>query len=224
MLAAALLGLCPARPGEATEPRRITVTGEGQVSVRPDVARIELGVRTGALSVGQAMAQNRAAMQQVLAALRGLGIEERDIATAHFSLHYEQPPPRPEGAGQAEGKYYVDNMVRVTIRDLDAVDAALEAATGAGADQVWGVHFAVDQEEKAASQARKLAASQARARAEELAGLHGARLGAVLSIEELEESHGGPMPMRAAVMREGGMTSAGELDFSVRLQVVYAIE
>ena len=208
--------------GQAPAARQIAVSGEGQVSVKPDVARTSLGVRSSAPTVAQAMRQNRAAMQQVLKTLRGLGIEERDIRTTQFSLSYDPPHPLEKG-GMEEGKYWVENMALVTIRDLEAVDVVMEKATQAGADQIWGLHFAVDQPDSAAAEARKLAAAQAHAKAEQLAQLHGARLGPVISISEMEDNSGGPMLMKAA-MRDEGMTSAGDLSFGIRLQVVYGIE
>lgn len=219
----ALVGvLMLAVPALAKVSRQIAVSGEGQVSVKPDVARISLGVRSSAPTVAQAMSQNRAAMQKVLQTLHEVGIEERDICTTQFSLNYEPPHPLEKG-GVEEGKYWVENMVLVTIRDLERVDAVLEQATQAGADQIWGLQFAVDQPDSAAAEARKLAAGQARSKAEQLAQLHGGRLGPVISISEMEGNSGGPMYMKAS-MREQSMTSAGDLSFSIHLQVVYGIE
>ncbi|MCC7264774.1 MAG: SIMPL domain-containing protein [Candidatus Latescibacteria bacterium] len=210
-------------PARAETPlRQISVSGQGQVSVKPDVARTSLGVRSSAPTVGEAMQKNRVAMQQVLVALRGLGIAERDILTTNFSLNYDPPHPLEKG-GVEEGKYWVDNMVLVTIRDLDRVDAVMEHATQVGADQIWGLHFAVDQPDSAATEARKLAVADARNKAEQLAQLHGARLGPVISISEMEDYGGKPMMMKAA-MRDEGMTSAGDLSFGIRLQVVYGIK
>jgi uncharacterized protein YggE len=219
---AAALALAGAPALAESPPRQIAVSGEGQVSVKPDVARTSLGVKSSARTVAEAMARNRAAMQEVLAALRGLGIEEGDVRTTHFALNYDPPQPREKG-GREEGKYRVDNMVLVTIRDLEKVDQVLDQATQAGADQIWGLHFAVDQPDSAVAAARALAAADALARASQLAALHGARLGPVISVSEVEGHGGGPVLMQAA-MRGEGMTSAGDLSFAVRLQVVYGIE
>lgn len=221
--ALALVGwLAAPAMAQAPAARQIAVSGEGQVSVKPDVARTSLGVRSSAPTVAEAMRQNRTAMQKVLQTLRGLGIEERDIRTTQFSLNYDPPHPREKG-GEEEGKYWVENMALVTIRDLERVDAVLEQATQAGADQIWGLHFAVDQPDSAAGEARKLAVAQAHTKADQLAQLHGVRLGPVISISEMEDNGGGPMLMKAA-MQDGGMTSAGDLSFGIHLQVVYGIE
>lgn len=218
------LALWLANPSGAQAPpaRQISVSGQGTVNVKPDVARTSLGVRSSAPTVAEAMAKNRASMVQVLAALRAQGLDDRDIRTTQFSLNYDPPQPREKGE-VVEGKYWVDNMVLVTIRDLEKVDRVLQKATEAGADQIWGLHFAVAQPDSAAVEARKLAAAQARATAEQLAALHGARLGPVISISEAEDMGGGPMLMKS-VMRNEAAISSGDLSFGVRLQVVYGIE
>ncbi|MBM3280152.1 MAG: SIMPL domain-containing protein [Candidatus Handelsmanbacteria bacterium] len=81
----------------------------------------------------------------------------------------------------------MDNMLLVTIRDLERADAVLEKDTQVGADQIWGLDFAVARPDSAATEARKLAAAQARATAEQLAALPGAKLGPAISISESEE-------------------------------------
>jgi|GEM_PF-2531500 len=78
-------------------------------------------------------------------------------------------------------------MLLVTIRDLERADAVLEKDTQVGADQIWGLDFAVARPDSAATEARKLAAAQARATAEQLAALPGAKLGPAISISESEE-------------------------------------
>ena len=71
--------------------RHITVSGRGQVSVRPDVVRVRLGVRVKAIAVGDAMDQNRTSMTRIIEALRGLDIDERDIITSNFRVYQERP-------------------------------------------------------------------------------------------------------------------------------------
>ena len=221
LAAAALLAGSPLSAEGPGGQRTISVSGEGRVRVRPDVAQTNLGVRASARTVKEAMAQARAAMQELMAALRQIGIAGQDLATSHFTIYLEQPQGEERGA---PGLYHVDNMLQVRIRDLDKVDAVLESATAAGANQVWGLEFVIDDPEQALSQARRLAVAQARAKAGELALLHDSRLGKVLSIAE--EGSGRPELLRAAAMeaRGGGTTTPGELSVTARLQIVYQIQ
>src|SRR6266851_3851449 len=73
----------------------ITVTGSADVKAVPDQAVVQLGVTTRASTAQAAMAMNNAAMNQVVAALKQLGIPDTNIQTSSVSLNpiYNQPPP-----------------------------------------------------------------------------------------------------------------------------------
>ena len=79
-------------------------------------------------------------MHKMLQALADLGVEERDMATSNFSIHYENPRPKVEGD---EGQYRVSNMLRVELSDFEQVDSVLEEVVRAGANQIWGVEMVV---------------------------------------------------------------------------------
>jgi uncharacterized protein YggE len=224
-------GISPVRAAELekqTPVRTITVSGEGRVSVRPDVARANVGVVATAPKVKDAVGQSRTLMVGVLAALRKVGVAEKDIMTTNYSITHEQPPPKEgeKGSARNKGRYHVTNMVTVTIRDIEKVDVVLDAVTEAGVNQVWGVNFEVDNPDSAVAKAREAAVAQARAKAEALARASGVRLGPVLSISE--DGGGRPMPMmRMAAMKEAGdsgQISVGEMTFSAQVQLVYGIE
>ncbi len=208
--------------------RTITVTGEGRVSVRPDVARANVGVVVTAPKVKEAVGQSRTLMVAVLAALKKIGVAEKDILTSNYSIIHEQPTPKEQkekGSAEAKGRYNVTNMVQVTIRDVEKVDAVLDAVTEAGVNQVWGVNFEVDNPDSAAGKARELAVVQARTKAGELARACGVRVGPVISISE--DVSGRPMPMMSMAMKEAsdsGPISVGEMTFSAQVQVIFGIE
>jgi uncharacterized protein YggE len=76
-------------------------------------------------------------------------------------------------------------MLRVTVRDVEMVGAVLDAAVDAGANQVHGVTFTVEDESTWQGQAREKAMADARARANELASLADVGLGEVVSVSEV---------------------------------------
>ena len=203
--------------GERIE-HTISVVGEGQASAVPDKARLSVGVITSSTNVREASGANRSSMQKMLQALADLGIEERDMATSNFSIHYENPRPKVEGH---EGQYRVSNMLRVELSDFEKVDSVLEEVVRAGANQIWGVEMVVADVEALAVQARAKAAESARAKAEELARLHGRKLGEVLRITE--SSGGRPMARMMAMESGGGVIKPGEQSATVRLEVVYEL-
>ena len=206
-----------AHAGERIE-RTISVVGEGQASAVPDKARLSVGVVTSSTNVREAAAANRSSMQKMLQALADLGVEERDMATSNFSIHYENPRPKVEGH---EGQYRVSNMLRVELSDFEQVDSVLEEVVRAGANQIWGVEMVVSDVEALAVQARAKAVERARAKAEELARLHGRKLGEVLRI--VEGGGGRPMARMLTMESGGGVIKPGEQSATVRLEVVYEL-
>ena len=217
----------PAATGPA---RTITVVGRGEVKARPDVATTNLGVEVTAPTVAAAMDDAEGRMNAILAALEAAGITDKDIQTSNFSISFERQPvevqPR-EGEKALPGVYRVSNMVQVKIRDLDKVGEVIDAAVQAGANNVWGVSFSLEDTDALEIEARKEAVADARARAESLATLNEVEVGEVIAVSEVIGSS--PAVMYAEAARGlggggGGPIEAGEVTFATQIQVVYGIE
>lgn len=207
----------------------ITVVGQGSARVEPDIARVSVGVETSAETIAEAMDDNEAQMDAVLDALEAAGIEEKDIQTTNFSINLDRyPEPRPStDEEQAQPVYRVSNVVNVTIRDLEQVGAVLDAVIEAGANNIWGVSFTVEDPSEARAEARADAVSDARERAEVLAELSGVALGPVMSVSEVVSGGGIPVAFDTMVERAAGAgtsISPGELEIGYQVQVSYFIE
>lgn len=210
----------------STLPRTITVVGEGEVRVAPDIARINIGVEVMRNSVRDASDANQELVDSVLGALGEAGIPEEDLQTSGFSVYAERYGP--EGPlPEDQVNFRVANTVNVTVRDLESVGAVIDAAIEAGANNIYGIEFAIGDTTTFASEARTAAVDDARARAEELASLTGVTLGEIISVSEVI---GSASPLlnnfRAeAAMGSGGGTSIqpGQLNLTMQLQIVYAI-
>lgn len=212
-----------------TLPRTITVVGEGKVKIKPDIARAQIGVEVMKASVKEASDANKATLDAVLAALKAQGIAEKDIQTSGFSIfaeRYGPEGPLPEN----QTNYRVSNNVSVVIRDLDKVGATLDAAIEAGANNIFGIEFGLDNTDASESEARKGAVADAKAKAEELAELTGVTVGDVVSVSEVIGNTGGyynasNFAQLDRAMGGGGGTpvSPGELELNLQLQVVYTI-
>jgi uncharacterized protein YggE len=228
----------PTTTGE-TVSRSITVVGNGEVKAKPDIATVNLGVEVTAPTVSEAMTEANAHMKTILAAMQSLGIADKDVQTSNFSISFErQNPTLPlatettsgakTGDAQAPAGFYrVNNMIQVTIRDLDKVGDELDAAVEAGANNVWGVSFGLDDTAALEVEAREKAVEDARARAASLAKLNGVVVGDVLSISEV--IGGGPSPKYAESASFSGLggggapVEPGELTFTTQIQIVYGI-
>jgi len=206
--------------------RTITVVGEGSASAKPDVAHTTIGVQVTAATAADAAKQNNDKMNAVIAKIKSLGVADKDIQTTNYSI----TPVHNTGKGSVNDivGYQVSNNVALTIRDLDKVGAILDQVTQAGANNVYGISFAVDDTTKMQSDARAKAMADAQKRGDELARLAGATRGDVLVISEVIQSN--PVPLFAAPAALSARAAdsepsieSGELSLKMRVQVVYAI-
>ena len=109
----------------------ITVNGSGKASTVPDRACFTFGVDTKRNTAVDASNANNRDMQQLIDALRAAGVPEKDIQTSQISLY-----PDYSDSGDLRG-YEATNSVTVCV-SLEKAGAALQAAVGAGANQVDG--------------------------------------------------------------------------------------
>jgi uncharacterized protein YggE len=207
--------------------RAITVVGVGKVSLVPDIARINVGAEARASTVSEAKAEVDGQIDAIMAVLKELGVADKDIQTSHYGIYYEREPfpgpVREGGSAEEQGAYRVSNMLEVTVRDVNVAGDVLDGVVEAGANQVYGVTFTVSDDSKWQSEARKNAVADARARAQELAGLTGVELGEVQLVSEV--IGGGPVPIAYAERAMGGGGIApGELEMSTQVQVTFAIQ
>jgi uncharacterized protein YggE len=209
----------------------ITVVGQGSVRIKPDVAQVSIGVETSAETVSQAVQDNKTQMESIMAALTQAGIADKDIQTMNYSIQFDRyPQPMPASTGTESGTaapvYRVSNMVNVTVRDLDKVSTVLDAVVEAGANNIWGVNFSLEDQTKAQADARANAITDAKARAQALADLNGVKLGPVMSVSEVISGGSYPVavPMAEKAAVGAGPISPGELEVSYQVQVSYFIE
>ncbi len=214
--------------GDATTSHGIAVTGEGTVSVRPDIGLLNLGVEVTAETVASARDQAADAMQAIQDTIGAEGVADEDVKTQYFNI-YPQYSYSEVGAPSIIG-YTVSNQVEVKVRNLDTVSAVLDAAIEAGGDavRVNGISFTVEDPEAFLSDARREAVADARTKAEVLADAAGVGLGNAISINE-STNFGGDIYYPAADMRQEGMgggatpVNPGEQDLHVYVSVVFGI-
>ena len=216
---------------DALEGRHITVSGEGTVRARPDLAIAELGVTSRGKTATLAMAENRRKVASLLLALKESDIAEADVLTTDFAIHRETVPQnrRGENDGNEERsgdleRFVVRNLLQITVRDIDRAGSLLDRLVEAGANEVRGIRFTLQDDTQMALQARELAAADARSKAQHLATLHDVHLGKVLRISESGVRAVRPEAMMARAMDTSSSTvSAGELTFAAHLQIIYQL-
>lgn len=211
---------------QVTVQRTITVVGVGKVSLVPDIAQLNVGAEDTANTVAEAKAKVDSQMAAIMAALKEMGIADKDIQTSNYSIYYEQQAsPSSEGSSSTErrGVYHVSNTLLITVRDVTKAGDVLDTLVGVGANQVYGVSFTVSDEVKWQSQAREKAIADAKARAEELARLSGVEVGQVQAISEVIGSVSYPVAAERG-LGGGSAIVPGEQELSMQVQVTYQIQ
>jgi uncharacterized protein YggE len=225
LLAGLFLTACAGQPANAG-PSGLSVSATGSVYLVPDVVDIDLGVQTRSASVGSAVSNNNRLSAAVLAALTGQGVASSDIQTTYFSVSPQQMYDN-TGTPTGEVTYWVDNTVHVRLRQPDKLGDVLQAAIGAGANNVQGVTYSVSDPSQAQAEARQKAIDTAQARAHLLASAAGVTLGETQSINSTVGLPGPRTTGAAAAEAPAGSNvpvSPGSLEVQVQVTISYALK
>ena len=160
--------------------RTVQVTGSALINVTPDRALVQLGVQSNGASVDEVQTANTLAIQHVIAAIKAQGVEQKDVAT---DLYVIEPVYETYDSLSIKG-YRIDNTVAVTVRDVNKTSAIVAVSLVAGANQVNDVGFYTSELRKYRDQARELALTAAKEKAQALAAAAGAETGCVNNISE----------------------------------------
>ena len=141
--ALAACGRSPPDPrGVGRDEVLVQVSASGRADTRPNEASFTAGVSTIAASAAAASQGNNAAINRIVAALRGLGIRADDVQTRSITLGRID-------YGANRGRFEANNIVEVRVRDLGRAGQAIAAATDAGANVLSGPNLRVADPEAA---------------------------------------------------------------------------
>ncbi|MDO5530366.1 MAG: SIMPL domain-containing protein, partial [Paracoccus sp. (in: a-proteobacteria)] len=234
-IAAAALGAAPALAQQGYHhamssgcmPGKLSVTGEGEARVAPDMATISLGVTTQADTADAAMEENSEKQNAVVEALAQSGVADSDIQTSGLMLtpmiNYGNQEAGPNITG-----YQAQNMVTVRVHDLAELGSVLDAIVQAGANELHGINFTREDSNGAEDQARMSAVEDAMNRAEVMARAAGRELGPILTMGEPPMPPVGPEPMMmrleaASADSAGVPVSAGEISLMSRVAMEFVL-
>ena len=175
----------------------ILVTGEGRLSVEPDLAVLSIGIEAQAETVSQARTDAAEAMSRVVGAVKARGLSDADIQTTSFDIRPEYRYEEIERDGSYVSRrtlmgYVVSNFASIKVRDLEAVGPLIDDVAEAGGDlaRINGIRFTVEDPKPFMEELRREAFEEARAKTEQLAELAGVTLGQALSVSESPASDG----------------------------------
>ncbi len=204
----------------------ISITGEGKVVVRPDIATVSIGVGRNDKEVAKAQSAATITINKVIEFLKEKGVEDRDIKTTNYSIG-----PRYDYRANSQPKiigYEVRQTLEVKIRDLSKSGEILSVGS-LGANEIGSLRFTVDNLEKAKEEARNMAIKDAREKAKNLSKNLGVRFGRIISFYE---SNGGiqPLYLDDKIMSFGGATPVpvsvptGENEIKAQVTITYEVE
>ncbi len=150
----------------------LSVSGDAEVRVAPNLVFLSLGVETRDAQLPQARAANDAAVKRVIQALQSLRVAPADIQTDFMNVHMQYNNITPT----AIDFYSVEKEIAVYIRNVPSFDSILGAVLDAGANHIYGVEFRTTELRKYRDQARAAAVKAAMEKASALAAAAGLQL------------------------------------------------
>jgi len=215
-----------ARSSKTDPARGITVSDSAEVKVQPDTAFITFGVVVRDRVAKVAAQENARRSSAVVAAIEKAGIPKSDVKTIDYSLNpqmnWDTNPPKITG-------YSASNTVSVRTKDMAKIGDLIDAAIAAGANNVQGVRFDVEDKRKLRQKALQLAVKKAEGKARAIAEAVGGKLGPAISASESIDEYA-PYSRNYTVMARTAAPvartpiSPGEASVSAQVKVVYSIQ
>ncbi len=185
-----IVGLCVVQQLDISYPVKVTsaypttefsVTGEGKVEVVPDTATINAGITVSAAKdVATVQKEINEVNNKIISGLKDLSVSKKDIQTSEYNIY---PNYNYENGQKIDG-YMGNATVSIKTHRLDQVQSILSKLTEAGANQIQGVSFSVDDMTKVRVKARNRAIEDAKKQAQQLASDAGIKLGKITNIIE----------------------------------------
>jgi len=207
---------------EATETRLVTVQGVGEVTVKPDMATINIGVETQDTDAAFAQSSNARLMDEVSKAIKALGITEDELQTSQYNIYKN----RNYGDETQEEYYVVSNTLTVTVNDIIKVGAIIDASSKAGANKINSISFGIKDESKYYQEALKNAMSSAKGKATTIMATFGKKPSIPFNVSE-SNYYGGAvranysMDMDVAEKSLATPIEAGDLTITANVSVQY---
>lgn len=217
---------CAKKPNKTT---KVTVAGEATTRVEPDTATLTIAVVTQSAQALTAQQENARKSKAVADAVKAVATSA-ETKTSDYMLQPEydyRDTKLPKIIS-----YNARNSIIVTMTDLQAVGAVIDAATAAGANSIGGISFNLKQTSPARGQALAEATQQAMNKAHSIAQALGGRVARV--VEENEASTVGGEGFNQYIMDEatkGGLSNrvatpvaSGPLSIKSNVQLIVEIE
>ncbi|HVI25339.1 MAG TPA: SIMPL domain-containing protein [Xanthomonadaceae bacterium] len=158
-------------------------SGEGKVSVAPDLARVTLTASYRNTAPAAAKQSVDRSIEAFLDLAPRFALQPSQVRAADLSV--SEDIDYDERDRKVSNGFVATRQVTVELRDLARLGEFLDAALAAGVNEVDNIQFESSRAEALRAEAREKAVAQAREKASGLAQAFGAALGPVYSINSL---------------------------------------
>lgn len=213
----AVLAIAFATPLQSQQPvqgpPQIVTSAQGEVRMAPDRASLSIGVQSRAATAAEAAAQNSRKQRAVIDAIKAKGVPAEQIATSGFNVIPETQYDREGKTAPRTTSYLVTNVVGVELRRIDQVGPVIDAALGAGANQINSLSFGISAADSARRVALGMAVARSKADADAMARAAGGSLGQLIEVTATDFFSQPPQPMmtmKASVGQDAVPIEAGQ--------------
>ena len=159
----------------------------------PDIATVRAQLQTNSANANDAVSQNNAIYDRIVAGLAKLGIARADVALDYYNVrYYPRPQVMPATPTGEQYGYTVARNFQVTVRKIAMAGTVTDACIDAGATEINGVSFGLSDPVAARVQAIAKAIADARANAEAIARSTGLRIVSIKSIAYPDNGYAEP--------------------------------
>lgn len=173
-----------ANSSNSVNPGSITVTGTAVVTATPDIAYITLGVENKDSSAATASEDNANRMANVIASLKNFGLKDSEITTGSYNIYSYQDIDRVTEPQTYVTVYSVRNQLNIRTDRLSEVGKIIDLAIKAGANQVQGIKFDVEDKSDLQLLALQNATKQASIKAKAIAEAADVNISGIINISE----------------------------------------
>jgi uncharacterized protein len=214
-------------PDDEHLPPSVATVGLGSARAVPDAAMLSLEVWAELETPQAALDEVARRTARLQAVLDGAGVDAGARSTSGVSLTEQWDYRRDE---QVFRGYRAATVVSVRIEELGAIGGVISESTWDAQARPHGPVWLVDPENPARVEACRLAAEDARRKAEAYAGALGLRVGRVLHVREpgIRPGHPRDQPMfRLAQSAAGGgealPVESGDVEIQARIHVTFEL-
>lgn len=217
-------------PQKLEDVPKLSVRGNANLDKPADRLLLNIGVVTQMESPTSALEENSRKMDQVVKAIRKVGLGEGDYQTGQFELQpvYQQRTMPTQADWEPRIiAYRVTNNVHVKTKKLNLAGQLIQAANEAGANQIGSIGFDLADPRVHRAEAIRVATANAIADARTLAEASGVNLVRIVTIDldpfTYQPVFGGQMMRAAAAESMAPPVTPGDVTVTAGVTIVYEI-